>query len=159
MAAINKRPIIFPLSNPVNLCEVDYRDAIEWQVRHVFDARWMLIWFYLCRTDGRVVFASGSPYKPVEYKGQVFEPGQGNNMYIFPALGLGTIISRARRVTDSMVEHAAIALAESLTPEEAEAELVYPRISRIREVSADIATAVVRAAQVSVSIFDNLDYH
>ncbi|KAF8574868.1 NAD(P)-binding protein [Ramaria rubella] len=130
MAAINKRPIIFPLSNPVDLCEVTYQDAIEW-------------------TNGRVVFASGSPYKPVEYNGLHYEPGQGNNMYIFPALGLGTIISKASQVTDLMVEQASIALAESLTPEEHAAGLVYPRLERIRHVSAGIAGAVVRAAQAS----------
>ncbi|KAF8526126.1 malate dehydrogenase [Gautieria morchelliformis] len=130
MAAINKRPIIFPLSNPVDMCEVTYEDAIQW-------------------TDGRVVFASGSPYEPVDYKGKRYEPGQGNNMYIFPALGLGTIISKANHVTDLMVEAAAVALAESLTPEELAAELVYPRLTRIRQVSAAIAKSVVRAAQAS----------
>ncbi|KAF8527500.1 malate dehydrogenase [Hysterangium stoloniferum] len=128
MAAINKRPIIFPLSNPVDLCEVTFQDAVEW-------------------TDGRVVFASGSPYKNVEYKGNKFEPGQGNNMYIFPALGLGTIISKAVNVTDSMVEQAAVALSNSLTPEEHADGLIYPRLNRIRQVSATIASAVVRAAQ------------
>lgn len=124
----------------------------------------------MCRSDGRVVFASGSPYEPVEYKGRRYEPGQGNNMseasfflaynydrandffrYIFPALGLGTIISKANHVTDLMVEQSAIALAESLTPEEHAVELVYPRLGRIRQVSARIARAVVRAAQTDVS--------
>jgi len=128
MAAINKRPIIFPLSNPVDMCEATFQDAVEW-------------------TDGSVVFASGSPYKNVEYNGNKFEPGQGNNMYIFPALGLGTILSKAVHVTDSMVEQAAVALSNSLTPEEHADGLIYPRLNRIRQVSATIASAVVRAAQ------------
>ncbi|TFK73589.1 hypothetical protein BDN72DRAFT_761254 [Pluteus cervinus] len=129
MASLNTRPIIFPLSNPVSLCEVDYEDAIRW-------------------TNGQVIFASGSPYNAVEHNGKSYEPGQGNNMYIFPGIGLGTILSKAKHVTDSMVEQAAIALANSLTPEEKEADLVYPRLARIRDLSAQIASAVIRAAQL-----------
>lgn len=114
------------------------------------------------------MFASGSPYKPVEYQGKRYEPGQGNNMYvssasfflrtnrslsryIFPALGLGAIISKAVHVTDSMVEEAAFALANALTPEEHADGLVYPRLTRIRQVSGEIARAVIRAAQKDVS--------
>ncbi|KAG6830389.1 hypothetical protein H0H87_008276 [Tephrocybe sp. NHM501043] len=128
MASINTRPIIFPLSNPVSLCEVDYIDAVQW-------------------TNGSVIFASGSPYKPIEYAGKIYEPGQGNNMYIFPGVGLGTILSKARHVTDSMVEQASIALSDALTQEEQSADLVYPRLARIRDISATIALAVIRAAQ------------
>ncbi|KAI5986214.1 hypothetical protein EDD15DRAFT_1603834 [Pisolithus albus] len=128
MAAINERPIIFPLSNPVNLCELDYQDAIEW-------------------TNGKVIFASGSPYFSVSYKGVTYEPGQGNNMYIFPGLGLGAILSKARHVSDAMVEQASIALASSLTDEEKAAQLVYPRLNRIRDISARVASAVIRQAQ------------
>ncbi|KAG6918747.1 hypothetical protein DXG01_011938 [Tephrocybe rancida] len=128
MASINPRPIVFPLSNPVSLCEVDYVDAIHW-------------------TDSSVIFASGSPYKPIEYAGKVYEPGQGNNMYIFPGIGMGAILSKARHVTSSMVEQAAIALSESLSNEEQSSDLVYPRLARIREISARIALAVIRAAQ------------
>ncbi|KAG5638253.1 hypothetical protein H0H81_001022 [Sphagnurus paluster] len=129
MASINTRPIVFPLSNPVSLCEVDYADAIEW-------------------TNGTVIFASGSPYAPLTRSGTVYEPGQGNNMYIFPGLGLGAILARAAHVTDAMVETAAIGLAEALSPEEHSAGLVYPRLTRIREISAGIALRVVRAAQL-----------
>lgn len=128
MASHNPRPIIFPLSNPVSLCEVDYEDAINW-------------------TDGKVIFASGSPYKPISRGERTFEPGQGNNMYIFPGIGLGALLAKASRVTDSMVEQASVALASSLDREEREAGLVYPRLDRIREISARIALAVVRAAQ------------
>jgi len=128
MASLNIRPIIFPLSNPVSLCEVDFSDAIHW-------------------THGSVVFASGSPYEAVEFEGKVYEPGQGNNMYIFPGIGMGAILSKARHVTDSMVEQAAIALAGSLTDDEKSSGLVYPRLTRIRDISAQIALAVIRAAQ------------
>ncbi|KAG1906470.1 uncharacterized protein F5891DRAFT_1002500 [Suillus fuscotomentosus] len=128
MCALNPRPIIFPLSNPVALCELDYQDAIEW-------------------SDGQVIFASGSPYEPLSHNGVVYEPGQGNNMYIFPGIGLGAILSRTRHVSDAMVEQAAIALANSLTEEEKAAELVYPRLARIRDISAQVAFAVIRQAQ------------
>jgi len=128
MATYNPRPIIFPLSNPVSLSEVDYEDVIKW-------------------TNGRVIFASGSPYKSISRGEKTFEPGQGNNMYIFPGLGLGALLAKASCVTDSMVEQASIALASSLDAEERTAGLVYPRLDRIREISARIALAVVRAAQ------------
>jgi malate dehydrogenase (oxaloacetate-decarboxylating)(NADP+) len=81
---------------------------------------------------------------------KAFEPGQGNNMYIFPGLGLGALLAKASRVTDSMVEQASVALAGSLDPEERAAGLVYPRLDRIREISSRIALAVVRAAQDAV---------
>ncbi|KAI0036494.1 malate dehydrogenase [Vararia minispora EC-137] len=128
MASHNKRPIIFPLSNPSSVCEVDYEDAVEW-------------------TNGKVIFASGSPYQPVVYNGATHEPSQGNNMYIFPGLGLGTLLSKADRVSDQMVEQSAVALAGSLTPAERTADLLYPRLERIRDVSAQIALAVIRTAQ------------
>jgi malate dehydrogenase (oxaloacetate-decarboxylating)(NADP+) len=106
------------------------------------------------RTNGSVVFASGSPYNAVEFEGKVYEPGQGNNMYIFPGIGMAAILSMARHVTDSMVEQASIALAGSLTDEEKSSELVYPRLTRIRDISAQIGLAVIRAAQKDVSASD-----
>ncbi|KII86885.1 hypothetical protein PLICRDRAFT_93530 [Plicaturopsis crispa FD-325 SS-3] len=128
MSSLNARPIVFPLSNPVTLCEVDYEDAIRW-------------------TNGKVIFASGSPYKPVTLNGKTYEPGQGNNFYVFPGIGLGTTLAKARHVTDAMVEAGAIACSSALTEEEVAADLVYPRIGRIRDISAQIALAVIRAAQ------------
>ncbi|THH06802.1 hypothetical protein EW146_g9498 [Bondarzewia mesenterica] len=128
MSAHNERPIIFPLSNPVAMSEVDYEEAVEW-------------------TNGKVIFASGSPYASVTRNAKTYEPGQGNNMYIFPGIGLGTLLSRASRVTDSMVEQASIALATSLDEEESAASLVYPRLDRIRDISAQIALTVIRASQ------------
>ena len=78
-------------------------------------------------------------------------------MYIFPAIGLGTILSKARHVTDAMVEQASIALAESLTQEEKSSDLVYPRLVRIRDISAQVALTVIRAAQADVRIFALVD--
>ncbi|KZT36148.1 malic enzyme [Sistotremastrum suecicum HHB10207 ss-3] len=128
MAALNPRPIIFPLSNPVTLSECSFHDALTW-------------------TNGKVIFASGSPFPAEEYQGVTHTPGQGNNMYIFPALGLGAILSRAKHVTDSMVEASSLALADSLTEEEKKEGLLYPRLERIREIGVKIASQVIRTAQ------------
>lgn len=152
MATFNKRPIIFPLSNPISLSEVDYDDAIQWYVYFPFNSHYSNA-RHSFRTNGSVVFASGSPYKPVGFEGKLYEPGQGNNMYIFPGLGLGTILAKARHVTDSMVEQASVALSASLTQQEKDAGLVYPRLARIRDISAGIALAVIRAAQKDVGDF------
>ena len=103
------------------------------------------------RTNGKVIFASGGPFNPIDYEGKKLEPGQGNNMYIFPGIGFGSILCKARHVTDGMVEHSAIALATALEPDELEADLVYPRLPRIRDISAKIALAVIRKAQADVS--------
>jgi len=128
MAANNARPIIFPLSNPVRLSECEFREAIEW-------------------SNGRVLFASGSPFPDALWEGKVRCPGQGNNMYIFPGLGMGSILCRASTVTDAMVEASSLGLADSLTEDERDSELLYPRLNRIREISAVIATRVIRQAQ------------
>lgn len=117
-------------------------------VRHVL--------VYVClahpcfRTNGKVIYASGSPYQPVMHDGVCYEPGQGNNMYIFPGIGLGAILSKTRHISDCMVEQAAVALASSLDPSERAAGLVYPRLTRIRDLSATIALAVIRQAQQEV---------
>ncbi|KAH9940321.1 malic enzyme [Amylocystis lapponica] len=128
MAALNPRPIIFPLSNPVRLSECEFDQAVEW-------------------SGGEVIFASGSPFPEQEYDGRMLYPGQGNNMYVFPGLGLGAILARVSSVTDSMVEASSLGLANSLTDDERAVDLIYPRIERIREISAQIACSVIRAAQ------------
>ncbi|RXW18903.1 hypothetical protein EST38_g6950 [Candolleomyces aberdarensis] len=128
MAGINPRPIIFPLSNPVRLSECSFSDAVHY-------------------TNGTVLFASGSPFPEEDFSGKTLYPGQGNNMYIFPGLGLGAILARATQVTDSMVEASSLGLANSLTAEERALGLLYPRVERIREISTDIAMQVIRAAQ------------
>lgn len=128
MATHNTRPIIFPLSNPVSLAECTFEDAIKW-------------------TKGKVLFASGSPFAIVEYEGKKYEAGQGNNMYVFPGIGLGAIISETTNISDEMIETSAIALSESLSEEEKEDELLYPRLKRIRDISTDVALRVIRQAQ------------
>ncbi|EEQ83389.1 malate dehydrogenase (oxaloacetate-decarboxylating)(NADP+) [Blastomyces dermatitidis ER-3] len=133
MASFSKRPIIFPLSNPSANSECDFEAAIT-------------------HTDGQALFASGSPFQPFSFKNsagqtKTYYPGQGNNMYVFPGIGLGTILSKAVEVTDSMIYASAEALSKTLTPEELEHGLLYPDLTRIREVSVVVARGVIHAAQ------------
>lgn len=121
-------PIIFALSNPTDKSECTAQQAYEW-------------------TDGTAIFASGSPFPPVTLlNGKVCTPGQGNNMYIFPGLGLGTVISRSRHVSDNMVLAAAKELANCLTPEDIAQNRLYPRLTEIRSISMRVANAVANAA-------------
>lgn len=133
MADWNTAPIIFPLSNPSSKSECDYETAIK-------------------NTDGRALFASGSPFQPLSFTNAAGEtntyyPGQGNNMYVFPGIGLGTILSKSVKVTDSMIYASGAALSQALTPEEISIGLLYPDLTRIREVSVVVARKVIRAAQ------------
>ncbi|MFH0919835.1 MAG: NAD-dependent malic enzyme [Fibrobacterota bacterium] len=127
MAAFNKQPVIFALSNPTSQAECTAEQCYQW-------------------SDGRAIFASGSPFDPVTYKGKTFVPGQGNNAYIFPGVGLGVIASRATRVTPEMFSQAAKTLAEQCLPSDFALGRIYPALSRIREVSAHIAVAVAAIA-------------
>ena len=127
MAKLNKRPIVFALSNPTSKAECSAEEAY----RH---------------TGGRALFACGSPYDPVTLDGKTFVPRQGNNSYIFPGVGLGVIASGARRVTDEMFMRAARALAQLVTKEDLAQGSLYPALPRIREVSAHIAAEVARVA-------------
>ena len=128
MAEINAAPIIFPLSNPTSKCELSFADALEW-------------------TNGRVLFASGSPYPAQQYNGTKREAGQGNNFYVFPGIGFGAVVCGATKVTDAMITAGAIALSESLNEQETADLLLYPRIERIRDVSARVARGVVQQSQ------------
>src|SRR5436305_292739 len=123
MARINQRPIIFPYSNPTSRSECSAEEAYRW-------------------SDGRAVFASGSPFPPVEIAGRHFVPGQGNNVYIFPAMGMAIFATEATRVTEEMFITAAEAVAEQVTETDLATGLIYPPQSRILEASLYVAERV-----------------
>ncbi len=127
MAEINKQPIVFALSNPTSKAECSAEEAY-------------------CYTEGRALFACGSPYDPVTLNAKTFVPRQGNNSYIFPGVGLGVIASGSKLVTDEMFMAAAQTLAKLVTAEDLKQGSLYPALPRIREVSAHIAAAVAKVA-------------
>ncbi|THG19738.1 NADP-dependent malic enzyme-like isoform X1 [Camellia sinensis] len=123
MASFNKKPVILALSNPTSQSECTAEEAYTW-------------------SEGRAIFASGSPFDPVEYNGKVFVPGQSNNAYIFPGLGLGLIMSGTIRVHEDMLLAASEALAAQVTEENYEKGLIFPPFTSIRNISAQIAANV-----------------
>jgi malate dehydrogenase (oxaloacetate-decarboxylating)(NADP+) len=128
MATLNDRPVVFPLSNPSSKSECTFEDAVKY-------------------TNGKVLFASGSPFPDVEFEQKTLTPGQGNNMYVFPGIGLGAILCKSVSITQEMIYASALALSTSLSPEERAKDWLYPDIRRIRDVSVIVTRGVIRAAQ------------
>ncbi len=123
--AHTERPIVFPVSNPTANTEVLPADALRW-------------------TDGQALVASGSPFPPVEHGGHTYPIGQGNNAFVFPGLGFGAVLARARKVTDAMVLAGAYALAAYTAARHP--DRVYPPVADLRAVSVEVAAAVMGAA-------------
>ncbi len=123
MAEFNQHPAIFALSNPTSRAECTAEQAYEW-------------------TQGRAIFTSGSPFSEVKYKDKVFKPGQGNNAYIFPGIGLGAVVCEAQRISEDMFLAAARTLADLVSEEDLSVGSIYPPLQNIREVSLQIALAV-----------------
>lgn len=129
MSRINERPIIFPYSNPTSRSECTAEEAYQW-------------------SNGKAIFASGSPFDPVTFHGQKFVPGQGNNVYIFPAMGMAVLATESTRVTQAMFIVAAKAVAEQVTQESLNTGLIYPPQSQILDAS------LKTAAKIAEHIFD-----
>ncbi|XP_031117938.1 NADP-dependent malic enzyme-like isoform X2 [Ipomoea triloba] len=128
MATFNEKPLIMALSNPTSQAECTAEEAYTW-------------------SEGRAIFASGSPFEPVKYgEKTTFIPGQANNAYIFPGFGLGLIMSGTIRVHDDMLLAASEALAAEVTEENYAKGLIYPPFTKIRKISAHIAANVAAKA-------------
>ncbi|EKZ4792353.1 NAD-dependent malic enzyme [Listeria monocytogenes] len=126
MTQYTERPAILPLSNPTKLAEATASDLIQW-------------------TDGKALIVTGSPSKPVEYQHTTYEIGQANNALLYPGLGLGALVTRAKYITDGMLAAASMAVAEQISPDEAGAALL-PHVRTLRETSRAVAIAVANQA-------------
>ncbi|EPQ26122.1 uncharacterized protein PFL1_06330 [Pseudozyma flocculosa PF-1] len=131
VADMNKRPIIFPLSNPTDNSECTYEEAVRF-------------------TEGRVLFAAGSPFPEIDASqsptGKRLIPGQGNNFLVFPGIGLCAALCKASRITNEIVTESALALSDALTQAERDEGRLYPKTDRIREISRDIAVRCIQMA-------------
>ncbi|EAA0265554.1 NAD-dependent malic enzyme [Listeria monocytogenes] len=126
MTQYTERPAILPLSNPTKLAEATASDLIQW-------------------TDGKALIVTGSPSKPVEYQHTTYEIGQANNALLYPGLGLGALVTRAKYITDGMLAAASMAIAEQISPNKAGAALL-PHVRTLRETSRAVAIAVANQA-------------
>jgi malic enzyme len=127
MASTVERPAIFPFSNPNSKSEATPADLVRW-------------------TDGRALIATGSPFAPVEHAGRTVRPAQGNNVYVFPGVGLGALASGARRIVDSMFAAAAHAIADRVDDAAIARSELYPPLTDLRAISRDVAFAVGKHA-------------
>lgn len=127
MRDFHPRPGVFALSNPTSRAECTAEQAYQW-------------------SDGRAIFASGSPFAPVQFGDQVLHPAQGNNAYIFPGVGLGMVAARARTIPDAVFALAARALADAVGEDDLRRGALYPPLNRVRAASLDIACAVAEYA-------------
>ncbi|KUE81754.1 NAD-dependent malic enzyme [Aeromonas schubertii] len=121
----SERPMVFPLSNPTANCEALPEDIYRW-------------------SQGRAIVATGSPFAPVDYEGRRVRIGQGNNVFIFPGVGLAAIVGQVREITPDMFTTAAFALSECVAIKDLELGTVYPPIRDLRAISVHVATAVLR---------------
>jgi malate dehydrogenase (oxaloacetate-decarboxylating)(NADP+) len=127
MSRINRRPVIFALSNPTSRAECTAEQAYAW-------------------SSGQAIFASGSPFAPVTYQGKTFRPAQGNNAYVFPGIGLGAVACKARTLPDELFLTAARALAALVRRSDLAQGAIYPPLKELREISLTIATSVATQA-------------
>lgn len=125
MCKINQRPVIFALSNPLSKAECTAQQAYEW-------------------SKGMAIFVSGSPFDEVNYQGKLFKPGQGNNAYAFPGIGLGAIIAKATHMNDEMFLVAAQVLADMVGDDDISTGTLYPPLKEMRKISLNIAVAVAK---------------
>jgi malic enzyme len=127
MARHVKRPVILPISNPTDLTEAYPADVLEW-------------------TAGKALVATGSPFPPVAYRGREVVIGQCNNVFIFPGLGMGALLAETATISSGMVRSAAYSVAQNVSEAELAAGMLFPEVSRLREISRKVARAVMRVA-------------
>ena len=128
MMTVTEKPLVFPLSNPTSKAECDPRDVYQW-------------------TNGNAIIASGSPFPAITVNGKICKPSQGNNLYVFPGLGLGVSLAQPKVISDELILATSARLQDLLSPEDRAEGALYPSLSRIRWVSEEIAMAVIEKCQ------------
>ena len=137
MTEFTNEPIVLPMSNPTSISEANPADVLSW-------------------TDGNALVATGSPFDPVETKHGLQRIGQANNVFIFPGLGLGTIVSGASEVTEGMIGAASQALADSLGEKEIAERCLMPDVDSLWQVCGEVAVAVAERAMRD-NVADTID--